>query len=131
MLDTSICIELLNGNEKVRQRCVDHNDECCISPITAIELLYGAYNAPQQYQDHEVEKAKLLIEHYPMFGIDDGVEFFAKEKLRLASIGNSIEDFDLLIGASAREMGLIIVTHNIRHFSRIDGLQYEDWKASI
>ena len=128
MLDTSICIELLRGNELVRQRCVEHNDECCISPITAIELLYGAYGAPERYREHEVAKAKLLIEHYPMFGIDDGVEFFATEKHRLESIGNSIEDFDLLIGTSAHEMGLTVVTHNIKHFNRISGLKYEDWQ---
>ena len=127
MLDTSICIELLNGNEHVRTLCVEHNDECCISPITAIELLYGAYNAPKKYRDHEIEKAKLLINHYLMVGIDDAVEFFATEKIRLESIGMPIEDFDLLIGSSCRESGLTIVTHNVKHFDRIQGLSLEDW----
>ena len=39
LLETSTCIELLRGNERVRQRCVDHNQVCCISAVTAIELL--------------------------------------------------------------------------------------------
>ena len=127
MLDTSICIELLHGNEQVRLHCIEHDDECCISPITAIELLYGAYNAPQRYREHEIEKAKLLIHHYPIVGIDDVAEFFATEKLRLESIGMSIEDFDLLIGASCHVSDLTIVTHNIKHFNRIQGLKFEDW----
>ena len=127
MLDTSICVELLNGNEHVRNLCVEHNDECCISPIVAMELLYGAYNAPKKYRDHEVEKAKLLINHYPMVGIDDDVDFFVTEKLRLESIGMSIEDFDLLIGTSCQVSNLTIVTHNVKHFNRIQGLPFEDW----
>ena len=31
LLDTSTCIELLRGNEHVRQLCVEHNQLCCIS----------------------------------------------------------------------------------------------------
>ena len=48
LLETSTCIELLRGNKHVRQKCVEHNQLCCISAITAIELLYGAYDAPEQ-----------------------------------------------------------------------------------
>ena len=45
LLDTSICIELLHGNEIVRRHCIDKNEECCISEITEIELMWGPYNA--------------------------------------------------------------------------------------
>ena len=43
LLDTSICIELLHGNEIVRRHCIDKNEECCISEITEIELMWGPY----------------------------------------------------------------------------------------
>ena len=71
LLDTSTCIELLRGNEHVRQICVEHNQLCCISAITAIELLYGAYNAPVRYRQQELSKARLLIDYYDIVGIDD------------------------------------------------------------
>jgi tRNA(fMet)-specific endonuclease VapC len=36
---------------------------------------------------------------------------------------------DLLIAASALSCGMTVVTHNIREFNRIDGLQVEDWQV--
>ncbi|MBQ5457630.1 MAG: type II toxin-antitoxin system VapC family toxin, partial [Bacteroidales bacterium] len=56
LLDTSICVELLRGNEQVRQHCVKNNQYCCISAITAIELLYGAYKASNKYRQQELSK---------------------------------------------------------------------------
>ena len=71
LLETSTCIELLRGNEHVRQHCVEHNQLCCISAITAIELLYGAYDAPERYREKEINKAKMLIDYYTVVGIDE------------------------------------------------------------
>ena len=127
LLETSTCIELLRGNEKVRQKCVEHNMLCCISAITAIELLYGAYNAPEKYREQELTKARLLIAYYSIVGIDEIPELFCSEKIRLEKLGNIIEDFDLMIGTTGVTGNLIVVTHNIKHFNRIEGLEYEDW----
>ena len=128
LLDTSTCVELLWGNERVRQKCVEHNQFCCISAITAIELMYGAYNAPERYLQQELAKARQLIDYYDIIGIDDIADAFSREKVRLESIGQTVEDFDLLIGVSARENKLTVVTHNIKHFERIESLKCEDWK---
>lgn len=127
MLDTSTCIELLHGNEKVRQRCINENQYCCISVITAIELLYGAYGAPKKYYEQELSKARMLIDYYSVIEIGDATETFCKEKIRLEKAGTPIEDFDLLIGASAKEYNLTVVTHNIKHFNRVEGLDVDDW----
>lgn len=127
LLETSTCIELLRGNERVRQHCVEHNQLCCISAVTAIELLYGAYDAPERYREKEINKAKMLIDYYTVVGIDEIPEAFSREKLRLESIGQIIEDFDLMIGITGREAGMTIVTHNQKHFNRIEGIKTEDW----
>lgn len=127
LLETSTCIELLRGNMKVRQKCVEYNQYCCISAITAIELLYGAYNAPEQYREQELTKARLLIDYYTIVGIDDIPETFSSEKVRLEKEGNIIEDFDLMIGTTGVTGDLIVVTHNTKHFKRIKGIEYEDW----
>ncbi|MBR5982374.1 MAG: PIN domain-containing protein [Bacteroidales bacterium] len=127
LLDTSTCIELLRGNEQVRQQCVKNNQYCCISAITAIELLYGAYKASNKYRQQELAKARLLVDYYDVVGIDNIADAFSFEKVRLESCGQVIEDFDLLIGITARENNLIVVTHNSKHFCRIEGLSIEDW----
>ena len=127
LLETSTCIELLRGNDKVRQKCVEHNQLCCISAVTAIELLYGAYNAPEKYRDQELAKARMLIDYYTIVGIDEIPELFCREKVRLEKIGDIIEDFDLMIGTTGIVGNLIVITHNAKHFSRLNGIQYEDW----
>ena len=38
-----------------------------------------------------------------------------------------ISDRDTMIAAHARSLGATMVTNNIREFSRVEGLKYEDW----
>jgi len=38
-----------------------------------------------------------------------------------------ISDFDLLIGCTAVEKDLIMVTENIREFERISHIKFENW----
>lgn len=39
-----------------------------------------------------------------------------------------IGDRDMMIAGHARSLGYTVVTNNVREFSRVDGLLYEDWK---
>lgn len=41
--------------------------------------------------------------------------------------GRSLDWADLFIAATALVHGLIVVTRNVRHFDRIDGLPIENW----
>jgi tRNA(fMet)-specific endonuclease VapC len=34
----------------------------------------------------------------------------------------------MLIAATARAHGLVLVTHNVEEFSRVPDLQFEDWE---
>jgi tRNA(fMet)-specific endonuclease VapC len=36
--------------------------------------------------------------------------------------------YDLLVAGHARNRGLIVVTHNLREFTRVDGLRCVDWE---
>jgi tRNA(fMet)-specific endonuclease VapC len=55
------------------------------------------------------------------------METFAEIKADLQNQGNVIDDMDLLIAATALTMNYTLVTNNERHFSRIPGLQIENW----
>lgn len=55
------------------------------------------------------------------------LDIFAFEKARLSKMGIIIDDFDLLIGASALANELIMVTNNVVHLSRLKDIQLEDW----
>jgi len=41
-----------------------------------------------------------------------------------------IDDFDFLIGYTAIENDIILVTNNTKHFKRMNSIQLEDWKAT-
>jgi tRNA(fMet)-specific endonuclease VapC len=45
----------------------------------------------------------------------------------LEARGTPIGPMDLLIAAQAMSEGLILVTNNEREFSRVDGLEMENW----
>ena len=51
---------------------------------------------------------------------------FAELKSTLRS-QDFIDDFDLLIGASAVANDLILVTENVKHLERIPHLKIENW----
>lgn len=38
-----------------------------------------------------------------------------------------IDDFDLLIGATALKHDMVLVTDNVKHLSHIGNLQIENW----
>ena len=96
-----------------------------MSEITIGELTYGAYYSDQiEKHKEEVVKTQRLFQIVPIF---ECLELFCKEKARLRREGNSIHDFDLLIGATAVHFDMIMVTNNERHLSRISGIRIENW----
>ncbi len=53
---------------------------------------------------------------------------YAKEKVKLRKMGKPLHDeFDLLIGATAVENKLILVTDNKKDFDRLTGIKIENW----
>ena len=45
------------------------------------------------------------------------------------NVGTPIGPYDLQIAAIALVLGLTLVTHNVREFSRVPGLLIEDWQT--
>lgn len=60
---------------------------------------------------------------------DDSAEEYSRIRAYLEKQGTPISTRDMLIGAIARANGLVVVTYNIKEFSRIPGLNVEDWEV--
>lgn len=54
-------------------------------------------------------------------------EQYAGVRFTLESQGKTIGNSDLLIGAHALAAGATLVTNNLAHFGRIEGLRCESW----
>lgn len=50
-------------------------------------------------------------------------------RAELATAGTLIGPYDLLIAGQALSRNLILITRNTREFSRVSGLQIEDWEV--
>jgi len=126
LLDTNICIYYLKGMfalDKVIQRVGSVN--CFISEVTVAELKFGIENSKTPELIRPLVEA--LIPQFTITPIFDSLDIYAKEKSRLRKTGFLIDDFDLIIGATAIHHGMILVTNNTKHLNRLSGIQIEDW----
>lgn len=55
------------------------------------------------------------------------METYASLKAELSRKGRVIDDFDLIIAATALMLDYCLVTNNVKHFSRIPELRLETW----
>jgi tRNA(fMet)-specific endonuclease VapC len=95
-----------------------------------LELRYGAENSDNPKKSHKVVDAFLNgISIIPIYG---SIKRYAKEKVRLRKIGKPIGDeFDLLIGVTAVENKLTLVTENTKDFERLENIKLENWFKRI
>jgi hypothetical protein len=56
-------------------------------------------------------------------------EICSQIRAQLADLGTPIGGYDVQIAATALGNNLILVTHNVDEFSRVERLQIEDWEA--
>lgn len=97
-----------------------------VSEITVVELRFGAENSDNAAKSHKAVDAFLNgLTIIPIYGC---IKRYAKEKVRLRKLGKPMNDeFDLLIGVTAVENKLTLVTDNTKHFNNISGIKLENW----
>lgn len=128
LLDTNICIYFLKGlfelHNKIEQAGIEN---CFISEITVAELKFGAENSSNPTKNREtIDK---FLSKFTILPIITSLDIYAKEKTRLRKKGKPLDDFDLLIGATAASNNLTLVTKNISDFDRLDSIKIEDWTS--
>jgi len=130
LLDTNICIYFIKGLYDLKAKFEKVGPEnCFISEITLAELKFGVAKS-QAKQENNIALENFLtgIQIMPIY---PALDIYASEKARLQKSGKVIDDFDLLIGATAVSFDLIMVTNNTNHFNRIKELKLEDWTIQI
>lgn len=129
LLDTNTCIALMKGREKVVQRLqLLQPSDCAISTVTSYELLTGVLKC--QNPVREREKVLRLIAVVRVLPFDEAAAAKAAEvRAHLESIGKVCGPYDMLLAGHALSQGLCVATSNVSEFSRVPGLQVEDWLA--
>ncbi|MEZ4973849.1 MAG: type II toxin-antitoxin system VapC family toxin [Cyclobacteriaceae bacterium] len=126
LLDTNICIYFLKGQfglDKAIEKAGLVN--CFVSEITIAELKFGAENS--ENQDKNRKTVDQFVSKFTVIPVFNSLDIYAKEKARLRKKGLPLDDFDLLIGATAISNNLTLVTRNVSDFERLKGIEIENW----
>jgi tRNA(fMet)-specific endonuclease VapC len=129
LLDTDTCIHLLRGHPRTVGNAERHGpSDLAVSAITHYELLFGVERCPAAWRKREGAKVLLLLEHMHLLPFTASTAAHAAPlRAALESAGRSIGPMDILIAATAIEHRLPVVTHNLREFQRVPGLQSLTW----
>jgi tRNA(fMet)-specific endonuclease VapC len=132
LLDTDMCIYLLNGDERIKSRVAQVGVEAIsVSILTVGELYFGAYNSARLEANMERIHEFLSYPGPIVLAVDDAAaEYFGKFKAALRREGKPIGDVDLRIAGVAASRGLKVVTNNTEHFERIADISLENWLRS-
>ncbi len=131
LLDTNVCIALINGtSSKVRARFVQATARQIIlhvSSIVAHELWYGVAKSSRVAQNANrltvfLNQAVALLDYS-----ERDAQAAGEVRAALERRGERIGEYDTLIAGQAFARNLILVTANTREFGRVKGLIVEDW----
>ncbi|MFH0726225.1 MAG: PIN domain-containing protein [Pseudomonadota bacterium] len=104
----------------------DLNSPFQISSMTLMELYYGAYKS--QKMESNLAKVRKIENSLEIITVSrETAEIFGMLKTKLEATAMPLDDFDLILAATALSHNLILITNNERHFNRIDGLKIENW----
>jgi tRNA(fMet)-specific endonuclease VapC len=128
LLDTDICSYLMKRKypaliERVRGFSPL---ELKVSVITLYELEYGAIRSARR--EHIFLVLRQLLKNVEVLAFDSSAARTAASiRADLTSRGTPIGAHDFQIAGHAMARGAILVTNNVREFSRVPGLQVENW----
>ncbi|UFU02960.1 type II toxin-antitoxin system VapC family toxin [Ruania suaedae] len=129
LLDTNVLVALLRGQaERAHPRLRAAEGRIAVSTISEMQLEYGVERSQEPLRNRQAVDELLSLVEILEF---DTIAAMHAGRIRavLASAGAPIGPFDSLLAGHARSLGLVLVTNNTREFTRVPGLEVEDWLA--
>ena len=129
MLDTDAIIMAVRHPEwPIYPKIKEHlGKDLCISAATYGELEYGIRKSANP-EKNRLAITKILLGIRILDFDSRAAVHFGDIFAELESKRMRIRDRDTMIAAHARSLGYTVVTNNTREFSRVKGLNVEDWK---
>ena len=128
MLDTSVCVDLLRGNDRGVSQRFDRYEmgEIAISTITLAELQHGICKSSDPA--HNLEVIVDFCSPLEILPFDcRAAEIYGRIRTALERVGTPIGPLDTLIAAHALAADCTLVSNNEREFQRVAGLEVENW----
>lgn len=126
LLDTDSVSYALRGEGGVGEQIQSHRpSDLGLSSITLAELRFGAERRRSRRLHRLIDAFVGDVAVVPFDA--EAAARFGKVASALASKGAPIGSLDTMIAAHALQLGLTLVTHNLKHFQRVRGLEVVDW----
>ena len=129
LLDTNVLVALLRGGgESARPRLRQAEGRVAVSTVSEMELEDGVERSRDAQRNRQAVDGLLsLVEVLPL----DSLAAMHAGRIRaiLADRGTPIGPYDALLAGHARSLGLVMVTSDVGEFSRVPGLEVENWLA--
>lgn len=130
LLDTSVVSHMVRrpASTMAHRIAALSPDSFAVSVIVTAELQYGAQRRNSRQLTEQLEKVLSAIPTLPLEPPAD--RHYGAIRTELEQKGQSIGRNDLLVAAHARALGATLISRNVREFSRVSGLQVEDWQVA-
>jgi len=101
-------------------------DQLCISVVTFAELQYGVERSSSKKLNQDILDDFIFRLNVLLWDEDAG-KHYAKIRNHLERKGTPIGTMDLMIAAHALSEKCVLVTNNLKEFSRVPHLKVENW----
>ena len=128
VLDTNVCVGIRHSDPKVASHLAESNDLIAIPGMVEGELYYGIEKSTRK-SENKAATEEFLEGVEIVYSDHEIMAKFGELKGILERQGTRIDDADLIIAATALCRNAVLVTGNVKHFERIDGLRIENWFA--
>ena len=100
-------------------------ERVAVAAITVAELLHGMLRASSELRRSRRERfVEEVLSSVPVLAFDlEVARLYTRLWVDLQAVGAPIGAHDLMIAATALCRGFRLLTHNARHFQRIEGLE--------
>lgn len=131
LLDTNIASYYLRRSSPLLEERVNHGllqQTVALSALTRAELRFGqAGMAADDRRRHLIDHFLQQLPSLPWTARAADQSGVLKDALRRK--GTPVGEIDTQIAAHALSEGLVLVTHNTRHFDQVPGLKLADWMS--
>ena len=128
MLDTNICIYVLQNRSKSLRHKFKVTKDLCISSVTYAELCFGIENGALSLRSKRWEQLDLFTRLLHIEALDWNVgRHYGRLRALLKEQGALIGNNDLFIASHAQSLGAVLVSNNLREFNRVPDLTVENW----
>lgn len=127
LLDTNSVIYFFKGMGAVGKNLFSHSPKDIFIPSVVVYELEVGIAKSTDSQKRQEQLAKLLSQINIVDFTQKEAKVSASIRATLESNGTPIGPLDTLIAGCAKANNLTLVTHNLKEFSRVEGLEVVDW----